>query len=238
MDSWRGFSLCSQCSKISCCCPRYKFHIRFEFSIFVGALLSSSIYSFYAELLEGNKEKLALPDSFVDFSFWEIPRLKHPLFLIPIVLITSVVIQISTQSAVLSVFSLIIFGTGVYFTIQRFRFNLSPNRKYEMLMQRWDNDPDWIEKWFKRIKTKIDIYGNVAVKDMYEVGLRNNDRDNLEIEFAFGRYFHKYEFEQDLILIRTSQLHYLHPESTSLREDHQWILMRRENLKVRRETNV
>lgn len=105
-------------------------------------------------------------------------------------------------------------------------------------MQRWDNDPDWIEKWFKRIKTKIDIYGNVAVKDMYEVGLRNNDRDNLEIEFAFGRYFHKYEFEQDLILIRTSQLHYLHPESTSLREDHQWILMRRENLKVRRETNV
>jgi len=131
---------------------------------------------------------------------WEIPRLKQPLLLIPTIVILAVSIQIVAQSPWLVAILLVILGITLYFSITRFRYNLSPQRKYETLMQRWNDDNDWLERWIKRIRAKIDAYGYVTVSDLYEVGIGSNERADVEIAFALGQYFDIYEFEQDLVL--------------------------------------
>jgi len=184
-----------------------------------------------------NKERLSLSDSFMDFSFWELPRLKHPLFLIPIVIIIAVSIQVVAESGWLLFIFLLILGLLIYFVITTVRYHLSPEREYETLVERWNSDTEWKERWFKRIKVKLDDYGNVTVSDLYEFGLRNNARNNIEIIVALNNYFATYEFDEDLILLRTSALPIEHPERTVFKEDTQWILLRRKNYYLRENKN-
>ena len=91
------------------------------------------------------------------------------------------------------------------------------------------------ERWFRRITAKLDNYGKAKVSDHYEVGIGFKEKAKLEIAFALGQYFEKYEFDQDLILIKTSQLPIGHPERTIFKEDSEWILLHRENLNIRRD---
>ena len=60
----------------------------FQFSLVLCSVLA--YIHFMQNYWKKNKEKLLLADSFADFSFWELPRLKHPLLLIPIVIIIAV----------------------------------------------------------------------------------------------------------------------------------------------------
>ena len=204
--------------------------LNFQFALIVCALLA--YIHFLQSYWKRNKEKLFLADSFTDFSFWELPRLKQPLLLIPITIILVVSIQISAKSDWLVSILLLILGITAYSIITRFKYNLSPHRKYEILMQRWSNDYEWLERWIKRISPKLETYGYVKVSDLYEVGIGSNERADIEIGFALGEYFEKYEFEQDLVLLRTSRLPTAHPESTYYRDDDQWILLKRDKLNL------
>ena len=199
----------------------------FQFSLVLCSILA--YIHFLQNYWKKNKEKLSLPDSYMEFSFWELPRLKHPLFLIPIVIIIAVCVQTVAESVWLLVIFLLILVLVIYFTIRTFSYHLSPNREYEVLLQAWNNNAEWRERWFRRITTKLDKYGKVKVNDLYEVGIGFNEKAKLEIGFALGQYFDKHEFEKDLILMKTSKLPYGHPER-DLPSSSEWILMYRENL--------
>jgi hypothetical protein len=205
----------------------------FQFALLISAMLG--YIHFLQKFWEKNTEKLKLSDNFEDFALWDIPRLKQPLLLIPIVIAFAIFIQVSIKSAWLVVlFVCIVIAIGI-FSYRRFSYHLSPERQIERLLERWSEDETWFEDWCKRIKSKLDYYGNVTVSDLYEVGNRPTRRGQVEIEFALGQYFRKFEFQENLVLMKTTQLPSAHPEfAYDFQERNQWILLRRENLKVQR----
>lgn len=201
----------------------------FQFALLISAMLG--YVHFLQKYWEKNVEKLELSNSFVDFSFWDLPRLKHPLLLIPIVIVLPIFIQVSINSfALLSIFLSIMILVG-YFVVRRFRYHLSPNRKYEKLIDEWSKDSEWSEKWSKRIKNKLTMYIAVREGDLYELGMIKDTANTLEIVSALHYYFEKYEFEDDLVLTRINELHHLHPLHSYVSDD--WVLLPRRNLALR-----
>lgn len=201
----------------------------FQFALLISAMLG---YIHFLQKYWGkNAEKLKLSGSFIDFSFWDLPRLKQPLLLIPIVIAFPIFIQVSMNSfTLLSIFLSIMILVG-YFVVRKFRYYLSPNRKYEKLIDEWMNDGEWFEKWSKRIKNKLAMFIAVRESDLYESGMTKNKANSLEIISALHYYFEKYEFEDNLVLIRLGELHHLHPLHTYTSDD--WALMPRRNLELR-----
>jgi len=81
------------------------------------------------------------------------------------------------------------------------------------------------------MRVKLDVYGCVKEEDLYDTGYTGSRQDDLEIVFAMNKYFDKYEFEQNLVWMRVSQLPVRHPEHSYT--DNQWILLQRGNLDLR-----
>lgn len=202
----------------------------FQFALLISAMLG--YIHFLQSYWKKNREKLKLSDSFMDFSFWDIPRLKQPLLLIPIVIAFVIFIQVSVRSIVLIwVFSFIV-ALIFYFVAGRFYFYLSPRRKYVELMENWGKDAEWFEKWSKRISRQLESRMGVRESDLYELGMTDSKRNRIEIVFALHQYFEKFEFTEDFVLIRINELSFYHPlYSVSTNE---WVLLPRRNLNLKR----
>src|SRR5262245_34465461 len=78
----------------------------FQFALLISAMLG--YIHFLQKYWEKNAERLKLSDSLMDFSFWDLPRLRQPLLLIPVVIASSIFIQVSIKSAVLSTIFVVI----------------------------------------------------------------------------------------------------------------------------------
>jgi len=205
----------------------------FQFALLISAMLG--YIHFLQKYWERNVDKLKLSNSFIDFSFWDIPRLNQPLLLIPIVMAFAIFVQVSIKSYwLLGIFLSFLVLMG-YFIFQRFRYHLSPTRNYERLAENWSSSTEWIEKWARRIRKQLSLNIGVAESDLYEAGMPKSETSRVEIVFALHKYFEKYEFEDDLVLIRLNDLHYLHP--WHLYDSYDWVLMPRKNLELRRNTS-
>lgn len=127
----------------------------FQFALLISAMLG--YIHFLQRYWERNAENSKLSNSFTDFAFWDLPRLKQPLLLIPIVIAFSIFIQVSIKSYwLLGIFAAIVLLVG-YFSYLRFKYYLSPERRYEKLIQTWRGNNEWFERWSKRIKKNIRI---------------------------------------------------------------------------------
>jgi len=207
----------------------------FQFALVVCAFLA---YIHFLQIYwERNREKLHLSNIFLDFIFWDLARLKQPLLLIPIVMASAISLQVLTYSYWQQCVIAPLLFAGLLIFFYRLRYNLSPQRQYEQLLDQWADDQDWKDMWNRRIKAKIEKYGSVTAGDFSEVGSNlKKGKHLLEIEAALAYYFQRNEFEQDLILTKTSQLNYHHPDHTLFDTDDQTILLTREYSKHRKET--
>jgi hypothetical protein len=202
----------------------------FQFALLISAMLG--YIHFLQKFWEKNKEKLKLSDSFKDFALWDLPRLRQPLLLIPIVIAGAIFIQVSIKSTVLLVLFVAILGVLCYFSYTRFAYYLSPTRKLEAMVLSWRNSEEWIERWVKRIRTHINLYHGVTMSSVFSIyGMKYND-DNLEYEVALGMYFKRYEFDEDLVIVTLRELHPQHPYYSQYNSDQ--ILMPRKNLSLRK----
>jgi hypothetical protein len=134
MGSWRWFGLCLNIQKISIIVPGIDItlDLGFQFASLISAMLGY-IY-FLQKYWERNAENSKLSNSFTDFAFWDLPRLKRPLLLIPIVIAFAIFIQVSIKSSwLLMIFLSIIMLVGI-FVFKRFQYFLSPDRNYEILV--------------------------------------------------------------------------------------------------------
>lgn len=204
----------------------------FQFALLISAMLG--YIHFLQRFWEKNVEKLKLSDTFLDFSFWDIPRLKQPLLLIPIVIASVIFIQVSIKSAWLVGLLVVLVAIIVVFIYKRSSYHLSPQREYEKQVDAWLNDPEWIERWTTRIRNHLSQYIGVRERDFYISGKSYKDEDSIEINVALLYYFEKFEFEEDLVLVRLSQLHDKHPYYYII-GDNEWVLMPKKNLEIRRE---
>ena len=198
----------------------------FQFALVISGILAyiHFLQSFWKQKNLTNNYS----DSFTDFIFWDLPRFKSPLLLIPIAIIISVTIQIVSTSVVLSTISIIIFGLIIFGIISRFRYHLSSMRRFEKLADQWDNDDAWKERWEKRITARLNKFGYVKVSDFQESGLSiTNKRDKVEIVLAFQSYFLRFEFSQDLIMQRTDTFPYRHPLH-SVTSSAEWASVKKE----------
>ena len=185
----------------------------FQFALLISAMLA--YIHFLQKYWEINFEKLKLSDSFLDFSFWDLPRLRQPLLLIPLVIALAVFMQVSIKSLwLLAILLIILLSIGVFVLI-RFRYHLSPNRIYERLAEKWENDIEWLNKWSNRINKQL--------------GMAATEINRVEIIFALHKYFEINEFDGDLVLLRVKELPFAHPLR---RYDffHEWVLLPRKNL--------
>lgn len=202
----------------------------FQFALLISVMLG--YIHFLQDYWEKNIEKQKLSDSFTDFCFWDLPRLRKPLLLIPIVIAFAIFIQVSIKSYwLLGIFLSILILLG-YFVFQKFNYHLSPSRNHEKLMSEWRNSNEWFEKWSKRIKGQLTRNIGVRESDLYESGIRYSDEARLEILFALNLYFEKYEFEDDLILVTRSDLDTVHPYHSYV--SNEWVLMPRQSLEVKK----
>ena len=200
----------------------------FQFALLISAMLG--YIHFLQKFWENNREKLRLSDSFLDFSFWDIPRLKQPLLLIPIVIAFAIFVQVSIKSTTLIwLFSLIIL-VAVSFIISRFYYHLSPHREYEKLVESWSNDNQWLDKWYARIKKQLNLRVGIRESDLLELGMSGGERDRVEILLALHKYFEKFEFSEDLVLTRVDELSYFHPLHSSRTDE--LVLLFRKNLSI------
>lgn len=71
----------------------------------------------------------------------------------------------------------------------------------------------------------------MRTRDLYKLGMNHSDEDTLEIEMALHAYFQKYEFEEELVLMRLDQLNYKHPYHSYTASE--LVLMPRDNLALR-----
>lgn len=201
----------------------------FQFALLISAMLG--YIHFLQKFWEKNVEKLKLSNTFIDFSLWDLPRLRQPLLLIPIVIAVAIFIQVSIKSYwLVAIFISILLLIG-YFSYLRFKYHLSPARRHEKLIQNWKQNDVWFDKWSKRIKKVLELYIAVRTRDLYKAGMNYNDEDTLEIEMALYTYFQKYEFEEDLVLLRLNELNYNHPYHSYTSSE--YVLMPREKLKLR-----
>jgi hypothetical protein len=202
----------------------------FQFALLISAMLGY-IY-FLQKYWERNAENSKLSNSFTDFAFWDLPRLKRPLLLIPIVIAFAIFIQVSIKSSwLLMIFLSIIMLVGI-FVFKRFQYFLSPDRNYEMLVENWRDDNEWLERWSRRIRKQLSMYIGVRERDLYEAGKSKNKINKIEIVVALHQYFEKYEFDEDLILMRRGEFHYQPPYYSSVYND-EWALLARKNLELR-----
>ncbi|MCB9110831.1 MAG: hypothetical protein H6634_06245 [Anaerolineales bacterium] len=201
----------------------------FQFALLISAMLG--YIHFLQKYWEKNQEKLRLSETFLDFSFWDIPRLKQPLLLIPIVIAFAIFIQVSIKSPWL----ITIFGgislSIIIFIATRFYFYLSPNRKYVLLAEQWGKDVEWQEKWSRRIKKQLELKEAVLERDLYDAGMPEGESSRVEIILALHKYFERHEFDEDLVFLRANQLEYTHPLHKY--DSYEWVLMPRKNLDVR-----
>lgn len=198
----------------------------FQFALLVSAMLG--YIHFLQKYWEKNTEKLKLSNSFTDFSLWDLPRLKQPLLLIPVVIAFAIFVQVSIKSYWLLTIFLLFLGLIIYFVIKRFSYHLSPQRKYEKLIQYWSTDNEWLERWIRRIKKQLDLYIGVRVRDLRDASKSYSDEGTLEIEFALKQYFERFEFEEDLVLTTVDELNWGHPYHSHLTDE--TILIKRKNL--------
>ncbi len=205
----------------------------FQFALLISAMLG--YIHFLQKYWEKNQEKLKLSETFLDFSFWDLPRFKQPLLLIPIVIAFAIFIQVTSKSIVLSAVFPIMIGIIFVFVVSRFYFYLSPNRRYERLLEIWQQDAEWFEKWSKRINGQLAVRIGVRESDLIQVGMTGSKRDNIEIVFALHKYFEKFEFDSDLVLVRSNEISYWHPLHSSNAKE--WILLPRKNLDLDRRSN-
>ena len=199
----------------------------FQFALLISAMLG--YIHFLQKYWEKNFEKLKLSDSFLDFSFWDLPRLKQPLLLIPLVIALAVFVQVSIKSTWLTIIFVFILLTIIGFVIVRFRYHLSPDRVYEKMAEKWENDTEWLNKWSNRINRQLSMKLGVTESDLYELGMAVTETNRVEIVLALHKYFEKNEFDDDLILLRVKELPFAHPLR---RYDyfHEWVLLPRKNL--------
>jgi hypothetical protein len=202
----------------------------FQFALLISAMLG--YVHFLQKYWEKNQEKLKLSETFLDFSFWDLPRFKQPLLLIPIVIAFAIFIQVTSKSIVLSTVFPMMIGIILVFVASRFYFYLSPNRRYEKLLELWQQDTEWFERWSKRIKGQLASRVGVRESDLVEVGMTGSKKDKLEIVFALHQYFEKFEFESDLVLVRSKELSFWHPLHSS--DANEWVLLPRMNLDIDR----
>lgn len=198
----------------------------FQFALLISAMLG--YIHFLQKFWEKNFEKLNLSDSFLDFSFWDLPRLRQPLLLIPLVIALAVFVQVTIKSPWLLMIFIALIITLCAFTVIRFRYHLSPARDYVKLAEKWENDTEWLEKWSRRIKKQLSLKVGVVESDLYESGIPKTETSRVEITFAMHKYFEKYEFEEDLTLMRVKDLYSLHPLHKY--ESYDWVLLPRKNL--------
>jgi hypothetical protein len=76
------------------------------------------------------------------------------------------------------------------------------------------------------------MYIGVRERDLYEAGKSKNKINKIEIVVALHQYFEKYEFDEDLILMRRGEFHYQPPYYSSVYND-EWALLARKNLELR-----
>ncbi len=202
----------------------------FQFALLISAMLG--YIHFLQNYWENNKDKLKFSKTFTDFSFWDLPRFRQPLLLIPVVIAFSVFVQVSIKSSWLIVIFLSILAVLSFFIYKRFSYNLSPEREDDDLLEIWHNDSEWFERWSKRIKKHLELYIAARVRDFYRSGMTHSDKDKLETIFALHVYFEKFEFEEDLVLTRLNLLPRYHPCYEEYRDE--WVLLQRKNFNIQK----
>jgi len=163
----------------------------FQFALLISAMLG--YIHFLQKYWEKNVEKQKLSALFIDFSFWDLPRLRQPLLLIPIVIAFAIFVQVSIKSSWLLLIFFAILVFVVFFIVKRFQYHLSPTREYEKLYEGWISDDKWYERWSKRIKKQLDAYVGVRTRDLYESGMTKSETNRIEIVSALHQYFEKNE---------------------------------------------
>ena len=151
--------------------------------------------------------------------------------IIPLVIALAVFVQVSLKSPWLIIIFVFILLLIIGFVVARFRYHLSPNRVYEKMAEKWDNDVEWLNKWSNRITKQLNMKLGVTESDLYELGMAATETNRVEIIFALHKYFEKNEFDGDLVLLRVKELPFAHPLR---RYDafQEWILLPRKNLVV------
>ena len=200
----------------------------FQFALVICGVLG--YVHFLQDYWTKNNEILNLSESLVDFLFWDLPRFRRPLLLIPIVIIVVVVGQIAFGSITLTLIALIILILIIVGIVSRFRYNLSPWRNYEKLLDKWTDNTEWKERWEKRIQARLDKLGYVKAEDFQEIGLSaTSERDRLEVMSALAYFFEKHEFDQNLIFQQTKNLPTVHPLHTIFSSDNDWVVTHNTN---------
>lgn len=205
----------------------------FQFALLISAMLG--YIHFLQKYWEKNYDKLKFSDSFLDFSFWDLPRLKQPLLLIPLVIALAIFVQVSIKSTWLIIIFALILLVIIGFVVSRFHYHFSPYRDYERMAEKWENDIEWLNKWSNRINKQLSIRLGVRESDLYELGMATTETNRVEIILALHKFFENNEFDGDLVLLRVKELPFAHPLRRSEYFD-EWILLPRKNLETNSST--
>lgn len=173
-------------------------------------LLLSSAFAYVHFLrrqwIKDNTADDPLSDTFQSFLFRDLPALKRPLLIIPIILFYAlwfgIGVNVLADGNVKSGFPiLVIGGTALLLSLVL----IVGIRQLDVIYDHqndWDNNNDLQSKWIERIDRKIQEFGSVDT-EMFEntVGLSLTSVIDVEqINWAIQMYFGLYEFEQNLEL--------------------------------------
>lgn len=173
--------------------------IGFQFSLVVSAVLA--YIHFLMSHWNKHKGSKGFSDGFFEFVFWDLPNLKQPLLLIPFVFTIAICIQLSLNSILVAIISILFLGAIIFILYFVFSYHFSPERRYEKLPGVWEQDDNLKSRWEERIRRElIEHQWRVRTSNFYDSGFIKGEEDKLQIEWALRKYFEKFELEQFLIL--------------------------------------
>lgn len=148
--------------------------------------------------------------SFGSYLYASIVKFKRPFILVGFAFILIPLGQLEPVgvSVVLIIFFLI---GGTYLLYLR----LEKPEKF-----RWTLDDEFSKRWLKRVRNQLHDYGYVFTSDFNNLNIYED-----EVNFAIENYFHRYEFEQGLVLTKHSY--------KRLFEDHYFLELRFDHLPTR-----
>jgi hypothetical protein len=121
--------------------------------------------------------------------------------LIPFVLITPIIFEISRDSItlefVLTLTIVCLISIGTYRIYYR-NYVLERVLRYKS----FDEDEALKQRWRNRIKQRLQKYNKVITDDFFDAGYRNNSINRQEIDWAIEDYFEEFELSERLSLIR------------------------------------
>lgn len=184
-----GIALASQDRPVNLPGINIPLDAEYQFALLISALLA--YIHFLQRFWKKLRAKGKTPISFIMFLLYELPW-KHPLLLIPFVLLGTLAYKIGQSDSQLRPH---IEGAGSLIGVA-----IAGALVYRRLVNGDDDNYDLKNKWFQRITKKLDEKGMVSTDDFYEeVALQPSDDDE-QINWAINTYFDQFEVDQGLAM--------------------------------------